>query len=520
LYIYVFVFKAQIRMKRFFIISLWYFLSISAVIPQVSIIYPSDGSFHEELAAREIRKYIYLRTDVLVSIISTNELPVEGEMILVAANDNPLLSSMRQSLIHQPPPGGFIIKTIVNEGRKILIVTGNDGVSTLHGAYRYAEHLGIAFDLAGDIIPDQKILLDISGFDEAGKPLLDLIGILPFHDFHQGPDLWNTEDYRAIISQLPKMGMNFIGLHNYHRWSGITDKKNNIPQGPEPNVWIGLPEDVNNDGSVRWSYPAFYAHTHRPDRIWGFAMRNTDLFHAGAQDLFAQNVYDSDVMGTSYPRDVQTSNQVFKNAGILLNKAFSHAKNIGVKTAVGTELPMGLEPKGPEVSKSWIRGIPPDLQQRLADRNMDPKDPEVIKTLYKGIFERIMKTHPLDYYWLWSWEVWSNYGVNKAQIKAFKTDIMLAEEALEDLGNPFQLGLAGWRIGTVDNHAEFDDILPPEAPFYGLWDEAEGMELLKQTGSNGLLPGQKKTGDYCNPNLNCTGYIMMQKRLLIKRPTV
>jgi hypothetical protein len=466
-------------MIRFFIITLWYFLSLCTAIPQVSIIYPQNGSFHEELASREIRKYIYLRTDVLIGIQSTNKIPVKGDIILVAQYDHPLLSALQLELNHEPSPQGFIIKTIENEGRKILIVTGNDGVSTLHGAYRFAEHLGIAFDLAGDIIPDQKIQLDISGFDEVGQPILDIIGILPFHDFHQGPDLWNTEDYRAIISQLPKMGMNFIGLHNYHRWSGTTDKKSNIPQGPEPNVWIGLPGDINNDGSVRWSYPAFYAHTHRPDRIWGFAMRNTDLYHAGAQGLFALNGYDSDVMGTSYPQDVQASNQVFNKVGIMLNNAFRHARNIGIKTAVGTELPMGLEPKGPEVNKSWIRGIPPELQLKLSDNNMDPKDHEVIKTIYRGIFERIMKTHPLDYYWLWSWEVWSNYGVNKAQIKAFKTDIMLAEEALEDLGNPFQLGLAGWRIGTVDNHAEFDDILPPKAPFYGLWDEAEGMEMLQ-----------------------------------------
>jgi hypothetical protein len=100
------------------------------------------------------------------------------------------------------------------------------------------------------------------------------------------------------------MGMNFIGLHNYHRWSGTADRKNNVPQGPEPNVWIGLPEDINPDGTVRWSYPSFYAHTHRPDRIWGFAMRNTDLYHAGAGELFSQNGYVSDVMGTSYPLDV------------------------------------------------------------------------------------------------------------------------------------------------------------------------------------------------------------------------
>ncbi len=466
-------------MIRFFIITLLYFSVSCTASPQVSILYPQDGSFHEELAAKEIRKYIYLRTDALLSIKNSNEIPVNGDLILIAPFDHPMLSAFQLELNHEPSPRGFIIKTIETEGRKILVISGHDGVSTLYGSYRFAEHLGIAFDLAGDIIPDQKIQLDISGFDEVGEPILDLVGILPFHDFHQGPDLWNTEDYRAIVSQLPKLGMNFIGLHNYHRWSGTTDRKNNIPQGPEPNVWIGLPEDVNSNGSVRWSYPAFYAHTHRPDRIWGFAKRNTDLFHAGAGDLFSQNAYDSDVMGTTYPQEVTASNQVFNNAGIMLNNAFSHARNLGVMTAVGTELPMGLEPKGPEVNKSWVRGIPPRLQQRLADKNMNPEDPEVVKTIYKGIFERIMKTHPLDYYWLWSWEVWSNYGVNKTQINAFKSDIKLAEQALDELGNPFQLGLGAWRIGTVDNHAEFDDILPPEAPFYGLWDEAEGMEMLK-----------------------------------------
>ena len=32
----------------------------------------------------------------------------------------------------------------------------------------------------------------------------------------------------------------------------------------------------------------------------------------------------------------------FNNVGVLLNKAFTHAKQLGVKTALGTETPMGV----------------------------------------------------------------------------------------------------------------------------------------------------------------------------------
>ena len=118
------------------------------------------------------------------------------------------------------------------------------------------------------------------------------------------------------------------------------------------------------------------------------------------------------------------------------------------------------------------------LQAHLKEQGLDPKDPRVIKEVYKGIFTRIMRTHDLDYYWLWTWEVWQHYDMTQSQIAAIKQDITLAREALEELGNPFQIAMAGWKIGSADNAAEFDDpkLLPYEAPIMGLWDEAESFE--------------------------------------------
>jgi len=443
-----------------------------------TIIYPEDSCLQELLAAKEVRRYIYLMTGQKLALKKFDSIPAKGNHILVADYNDKMMKSLKDSLGCKPNPDGFIIKTVKKDSQQILIITGSDSLSTLYGAYRFAEHLGAGFDLTRDVIPDKKIKLDISGFDEVGEPVLKTRGILPFHDFPPGPDLWNTDEYMTVISQSAKLGMNFIGLHTYPRWGTTGDKDDNIAPGPEPTVWIGTKQDINPDGTVKWSYPAYYGHTHRPDRIWGFAQRDTKHFHAGASQLFESNGLGSEVIGENVPSDVQSSNQVFNRTGKMFNKTFNHAKNLGVKTALGTELPMGLEPKGPEVGYDWIRGIPPKLQKRLRARGKDLTDPSTIKEVYKGIFERIKRTHPLDYYWLWTWEGWVRWSGSDKQIKAFENEIKIAHQALKEIDAPFDLALAGWMIGSGDNPDEFEDILPPEVPFYGLWDRAMGFEEL------------------------------------------
>ena len=448
-----------------------------------TIVYPANGSLNELLAAKEVRRYVYLRSGELLDVESVTSLPASGGLIVVAANRSPLLASMSNSVGYKPTEGQTLLKSVVADGRNMLVVSGAGADATLMAAYRYAEKIGVGFDLSGDAIPDTRSKLSLSGFDEVGQPLFETCGIQPFHDFFQGPDLWNTRDYRSVISQLPKLGMNFIGLKTYPKYSSHEQYVDAFgPTGPELTVWIGLPEDVNPNGSVKWSYPAYFAHTKRPGRIWGSAMLDTDRFRSPARHVFERNDYGPDVMGRQIHTDLEGRNEAFNKTGTMFKEAFSLAKQLGVKTAVGTELPMGVEKKGAEVESDWVRGIPPALQIRLKEKGLDPADPTVIKEIYKGIFTRIMKTHLLDYYWLWTWEVWQAYDMTPAQIDAVKHDIALAREALKELGNPFQIAMAGWKIGSADDPAEFDDpeVLPNEAPIMGLWDEAESFEDLSK----------------------------------------
>ena len=447
------------------------------------IVYSENGTLNEQLAAKEVRRYVYLRSGQLLDVKPVASLPASGDLIVVAANGSTLLESLRDPIGYESKQGQTLLKSVAADGRNVLVVSGADADATLLAAYRYAEKIGVGFDLAGDAIPDARVELSLSGLDEVGRPLFETRGIQPFHDFFHGPDFWNTRDYKSVISQLPKLGMNFIGLKTYPHFSIYEERVEEAgPIGPELTVWIGLPEDVNPDGTVKWSYPAYFAHTKRPNRIWGSATLDTDRFSSPAGHIFDRNDFGPDVMGTQIYTDLAGQNEAFNKTGAMFKNAFAHAKRLGVKTAIGTELPMGVEKKGAETEADWVRGIPPALQTHLKQQGLDPKDPKVVKDIYKGIFTRIMKTHDLDYYWLWTWEVWQHYDMTPAQINAVKQDIALAREALDELGNPFQIAMAGWKIGSADNPAEFDDpeLLPYEAPIMGLWDEAESFENLSR----------------------------------------
>ncbi len=82
---------------------------------------------------------------------------------------------------------------------------------------------------------------------------------------------------------------------------------------------------------------------------------------------------------------------------------------------------------------------------------------------YKGTFKRISKTHPLEYYWLWTSEAWQWNIPSKEDETKVVNYIKLAQEALDELNKPFHLATAGWVMGPPNNRSLFDDILKKDA---------------------------------------------------------
>jgi hypothetical protein len=406
-----------------------------------TIVCPTGASFAEKLAAKEIRRYFYLRTGRLAEIATAKR---PGDLVVVTTKDSPadrdLVAVLGDILIQKKTTISglskeqYVIKSAERkDGGRVVLIIGGDPIGTLYGAYRFAEHLGVRFYLHGDTVPDEQIPPELPKLDEVGKPLFALRGIQPFHDFPEGPDWWNTDDYLAYVSQLAKMRMNFIGMHCYPQGGG----------GPEALVWIGAPNDIGAKGQVTFSYPAYWKNTAFQD-AFNYAPMKTSEFSGGAALLFPSDDYGPDVMADlmPLPRTTAQCNELFNRVGKQMNRVFAAAKQVGVKTCVGTETPLT---------------IPTKLRQHLAGA----KD---ARTIYTGIFKRIAEACPVDYYWLWTPEGWTWSGNNPTQLEATTRDIQAALDALKDLGNPFTLATCGWVLGPAQDRAALDEFLPKSSP--------------------------------------------------------
>lgn len=538
--------------------------------PAVVVLSP-DTAYCERLAAQEVRRYVYLRTGALLDIVDA--LPPAGDAVVIATAADGL------------EPQAYALATRDDGKRRVLQITGGSDTATLYGAYRFAEILGVRFYMHGDVVPDERVKFEIPVVNEQAKPLFDLRGIQPFHDFPEGPDWWNGDQYKAILSQLPKMRMNFFGLHTYPE-----DRP-----AAEPTVWIGMPEHCNEDGSVNASYPALYYNT-AMTAGWGFSAKKTSDYKMGAAALYDRDGYGSDVMRGFEPR-AETEpdcNALFDRAGAMFREAYDHARALGIKTCVGTETPLaaprrvqarvghvnpafevhggnvaaygapieGTEddavyqtcrwsvngytfpvPDGsyrvrlmfcethydiagarvfnvsvqgrrviekldvfakvgknvaldyafdnikpvdgriaitfePVVENPFIAGIEmagaskvvrvncggPAVGDYLADTGDLLVAPEDVQRLYEGMFTRIMRSYPIDYYWFWTPEGWTWQGTSESVVQATIDDINLARAAAASVGAPFQLATCGWVLGPQYDRALFDKVLPKDMP--------------------------------------------------------
>ncbi|MEI7728063.1 MAG: malectin domain-containing carbohydrate-binding protein [Verrucomicrobiota bacterium] len=485
---------------------------------KVVVVQPNESSFEARLAARELRRYLYLRTGSYAEIAASLPTQSDTTVLLLLRQNDPLLKNIPGNLATNVPPLAteqFWLHTVPSGPRMICIIGGDDR-GLLYGAYRYCELLGVRFYLHGDVIPDEPLKGNLPGANETGKPLFSIRGIQPFHDFPEGPDWWTRDDYLAYIGQLSKLRMNFLGMHCY-------------PEGhphAEPLVWIGLPQDQDAQGRVRFSYPTLWANTLRPG-AWGYKAMLTSEFTGGADQLFAADAYGHPVQQglMPAPEGVEQCNELFNRTGALLHDAFTLAKRLGVKTCIGTETPLT---------------IPQDLQEHLKKLGKDPKDLAVVRELYEGMFRRILKTHPLDYYWLWTPEFWTWETTHPELFTAAARDIQAADDALKSLGAPFTLATSGWVLGPAHDRTALDRLLPKTSPMSCInrevgHDLVEGGFATLQGRPKWAIPWMENDPNLCAPQLwaarmrydaadarqlGCTGLLGIHWRTKILAPNV
>jgi hypothetical protein len=379
-----------------------------------NIVCPPTAPPQVKLAAKEIRRYVWLRT---------------GELLPIAARGHGITLTVDPALATQ--------QYRLRSDGDAFAISGGSEVAVLYGAYAFVEKLGVRFEISGDVIPDGKIPFRLPALDETRRPLFELRGLQPFHDFPEGPDWWTQDDWRLFVGQAVKMRMNFIGLHTY--------PFHNRNLGPEPTVWVGLPEEVNADGTVRVADHASWYTTAKPMPYGCYAPGKTGDYSFGAAQVFPTDDYGPEINAPDdfpMPKTPAAKAALINHTGAMLRTVFTEARELGVKIAVGTESPLD---------------IPDGVKAALVQRGLDPDAPATLRLLYAGMFTRIQRAFPVDTYWIWGHE-------GDIDEKRFVTNLTAAREALQDLGSPFGLGICGWGW-TAGHFPALDQALPKDIAF-------------------------------------------------------
>jgi hypothetical protein len=145
-------------------------------------------------------------------------------MIVVAKKDRPLMRSFVReagigTLLDILTTEHYLLKTILRKKQRILLVTG-DETGTMYAAYRFAEHLGVRFYLHGDVIPVSRIEFELTDLNQDAKPQFEIRGVMPFYGFPDAEDEWSVDNYKTVLGQLPKLGMNYFGRYD-NRGEGL-----------------------------------------------------------------------------------------------------------------------------------------------------------------------------------------------------------------------------------------------------------------------------------------------------------
>lgn len=368
--------------------------------PKTIIALSKTPSLQEAYAAREVRRYLYVRSGELLPIMQLegSMLPSLKNIIVIGSAGSAIINNFSKSVNIRHPdlllkPEEYWLKTFAQPNRKILMITGKDAVSTLYAVYKLMESFGIRYTPAGDVIPDGQILLTLPEIDKIFSPQFKVRGMLPYHSWNpEGPENWNEDAYKSFLTQQVKMGLNFIGLIYDFEFS---DRR----------TYVFPPEKQH------WSAGDYWI----------------DMPVGGADQAMKSNLYGSDRwLEARKLATPEEQSAYMKQANMkFMGEVFSYAHLFNVKCAIGAE----------------NRG-----------------DQQYFATL----FNEISKTVKPDFFWISSPETWSYSSPAQKTIDDLLSSYKAALAARKATNAPFDVASMGWSLGPQNDQLVLDRNLPKE----------------------------------------------------------
>ncbi|MCX6225339.1 MAG: alpha-glucuronidase family glycosyl hydrolase, partial [Bacteroidia bacterium] len=131
------------------------------------VVYPQEAGPLEEFAARELQRYLYLRTGILADLVRSDSAPAEyGHCFILGNKNRKLFRGLADSAdigrySENLGEDGFFIKSYTTPHGRQHVIAGGDERGTLYGAYRLLESTGLRYGIDGDVLPDEKFDPDL-----------------------------------------------------------------------------------------------------------------------------------------------------------------------------------------------------------------------------------------------------------------------------------------------------------------------------------------------------------------------
>lgn len=409
---------------------------------RVTIIRSRGDSFLENLAARELQKYLPLVWEAEVKFAehrAGNQFTIT--VIVGDRADHTTLTP--SNLLDMTSTEGFCLKSHREESR--IQIEGGGPLGLLYGVYAFLEKLGCRFYISRDSLPSKKSQPSLPALDEVHEPIFPVRGALPWYDFLCGPSTSNLIDYQRYIDQLLKLRYNCFTLHFYSY---------------EPFLHFTW------NGAMQHRAYLDTSATHR----WGNRPMRTSDFWVG-RDRFRDEVFASEAA-----KDCATDLDRFLKAEELVRQALTHAKERGMVTNVGIE----------------VMDLPPEILQAVPEANrfeagilVCPSSPSA-RSLLEARLRALVNTYPMaDIYTLWQTEgsairrtkgcpckACRAYARKHAHLAYQDGDIIflhwieLAAEMFPTLAPRKRLATGGWSIEST--YRGGDRFLPNEVMFTSL----------------------------------------------------
>lgn len=328
--------------------------------PAPAIAVGAAASPLERHAAAELRRYLYEMSGSVPQIVtvgSASDRPPAPTIAVGTAADNPILADLvaRGSLpdrAHAPGAEGYVVQTVDYQGSAGLAVLGTDARGVLYGSYRLLEQYGARFYLNRDVLPPGHQAFAVRQVNLTEAPSVAHRGLLPWHDFLNGPSGYSYADYKRYVDQMAKMRMNTLVLHDY---------MGGYPGNDIDEPFISM--------ACKGTHFHGYFDTSVSNQRWGLSATTADGMAGRAGDYMPYQVMASDAARDTDNQPDAGAN-TFAKAQDMLNQTIRYASSEGIDIVLGTDFDL--------------------LPRALTDAGCKPLDPAVLNAR----LDSIMSTYP------------------------------------------------------------------------------------------------------------------------------